>query len=212
MKIKFIRWLRQLETNSLTLDVSIEMVSREVKLAVQVAVIVGTVTVELILSWLLLLSWEVPFTISSWLLGFSIAYFIYRENRFINSILVAAIFPILFVIGFNMLAGSFFDVLHLPILIAGIVVIFSRSPFRMLYIIFGIVIFVSWAWFVWLTGLAYQYFTLELMIAEMFVMGVGVILSYGLARYKGYLSYQSAKATIEETEEAVKQRLSKVKE
>jgi len=160
---------------------------RDIRIAIQVTIISAVVAIEMLLQWLVFHSWEISLTLSGWLLAFTIAYWADRTNTVLNSILIAAFLPMAFIVTHQISLGVFYDILHLPTLLTGLFIIFSRSKFRVTYVIIFFNFFICWGWFVWTLGFAYQYFSLWFMVSLTFIGIVNIFFSYALARYKGYL-------------------------
>jgi len=125
---------------------------------------------------------EAPFTVSAWLFGLSGAYFMYRGNVYLYSLILAGFMVMVFVIGTNISNGIFFDIQHLPTLVAAIHIITQKRKFDFHVIIFGTIIMIFWVWTVWLGGVAYQYFSLNFMIALSIIIFFNLGFFYAFTR------------------------------
>lgn len=187
------------------------MVSKQLIYLMQIAIIISMVIIQLMLQWIIIKWWEVPFTISSWALGIAVAYLVYKKNILINSILMSLFASFIFVTGMNIMGGNFFDIQHIITLIIIIYLIYNKSLFKMSYVLISTGVFALWTVIVWVTGIAYQYFYLETMIAFAFVMGVNIIIVYGLAHYRGYLYNELDNITVADTLKEISTELDKIK-
>lgn len=161
---------------------------KDIRIAIQVVIISGVLMVELLLQWLVFHSWEIFLSLSGWLLAFAIAYWFDRNNTVLNSILISSFLAMIVMVSRSFLRGEFYDMIHLYIVITGLYIIFGRSRFRVSYVMISFGVFMSWGWFIFLTGINYEFFTFWFMVALTFIGAVNVLFSYALARYKGYLS------------------------
>ncbi len=151
--------------------------------AMQIAITVILVIIQTLIGIFYLNLPEIPFTVSAWLLGLSIAYFFYRDNEYLYSMILGGFMAVVFVIGSNMASGLFWDFQHIPILLAAIHILTQKREFDFKVVIYGTMFVFCWLWTVWLTGVAYSaVFDLNGMIALSFITLMNLTLFYSFKR------------------------------
>lgn len=150
--------------------------------AMQVVITIIMVVIQTLIQFYYSGIIEAPFTVSAWLLGLSVAYFFYRENEYLYSMILAGFMAMVFVIGSNMAAGTLLDIQHIPILIAAMHIITQKREFDFNVVVYGTIFFFCWMWVVWSVGVAYQYFSLYFMIALSFIIMMNLSFFYAFKK------------------------------
>jgi hypothetical protein len=99
----------------------------------------------------------VIFTVSQWYFSFSIAWFINRENKYIDNFLIYSIVPLGIIVVYEfIILHLFFDYIHLLPLLIGIYLIWKkRYTLRQKYAPYIILLNTSWLFSVYFLKLAY---------------------------------------------------------
>lgn len=150
--------------------------------AIQIMITVIVVIIQTLIQFYFLGITEVPFTISAWLLGLSVAYFFYRDNEYLYSMILAGFMAMIFVIGSNMASGAPFDYQHVPTLIAAMHIITQKKEFDFNVVIYGTIFIFCYVWTIWAVGVAYQYFSLSFMFALSFIIFMNLSFFYAFKR------------------------------
>jgi protein-S-isoprenylcysteine O-methyltransferase Ste14 len=176
------------DNSKITLELADEEPTRPVNptfFAMQIVITVILVIIQSIIQFYVLGITEVPFTVSAWLLGLSVAYFFYRDNEYLYSLILAGFMAMVFVIGSNMATGTLVDLQHVPTLIAAMHIITQKREFDFNVIVYGTIFIFCYVWTIWAVGVAYQYFSLNFMIALSFIIFMNLSFFYALKKKPG---------------------------
>ena len=97
------------------------------------------------------------FTLSQWFFSFSIAWFIKRDNPYINNYIIFSLVPLIYIIFHELIIyGLFYDYIHiLPAIISICILSKERTSLKQKLMVIYACIFAIWFNFVWLLELAY---------------------------------------------------------
>jgi hypothetical protein len=123
----------------------------------------------------------VIFTISQWYFSLSIAWFLRRDNPYINNVLIYSLVGlILTIIGEIISYGLFYDYYHLiPFFVSVYIFWKKRDTIKPKFVIHNSIVIIIWLLLVYILGLAYYQgpFT-EYLIRLIIVISLGYVLAY----------------------------------
>lgn len=123
----------------------------------------------------------VIFTISQWYFSLSIAWFLKRDNPYINNVLIYSIVGLfLTIIGEIISFGLFYDYYHLiPFFVSVYIFWKKRDTIKPIYVIHNSIAIIIWLLLVYIFGLAYyQVAFTEYLIRLIIVILLGYALAY----------------------------------
>lgn len=132
---------------------------------------------------------QVIFTITQWSFGLSIAWLIYRDNKYVNNFLIYSVIPlILTFMGELMMFGLWWDYIHVTPLIIGFIILFKKNnTLEQRYYYYIGIIHVLWMYSVYFLRLAYYsekfwIFTINVIIA--YSLNLGLSFNYRKSKKK----------------------------
>lgn len=130
---------------------------------------------------------QVIFTLTQWSFGLSIAWLIYRDNKYLNNYLIYSVIPLITTFfGELIMFGLFWDYIHVVPLVVGFYIILKKSDMlEQRYFYYANVLNVVWAYAVYFLKLAYYsevflIFTINMTI----LVFLNFILSYNYRKGK----------------------------